>query len=78
MLLIRNNSFQRALIHGMKEETLLELPSGYKSTEITEEQLKKRQQRAKKRREQAHEKREKDKVHEQLLSVTDSRKSICA
>ena len=47
----------------MKEEALLELPSGYKNTEITEEQLKKRQQRAKKRREQAHEKREKDKVH---------------
>ena len=46
----------------MKEDALLELPSGYKNTEITEEQLKKRQQRAKKRREQAHEKREKDKV----------------
>ena len=60
---IINVLFQRALLHGMKEEALLELPSGYKNTEITEEQLKKRQQRAKKRREQAHEKREKDKVY---------------
>ena len=35
---------------------------GYKATEMTEEQLQRRQQRAKKRREQAQEKREKDKV----------------
>ena len=53
----------------MKEEALLELPSGYKNTEITEEQLKKRQQRAKKRREQAHEKREKDKVNVTLQMI---------
>lgn len=35
---------------------------GYKSVELTEEQVLKKQQRAKKRRQQAHEKREKDKV----------------
>lgn len=51
---------QRALLHGNQEE-LLELPSGYKSVELTEEQVLKKQQRAKKRRQQAHEKREKDK-----------------
>ncbi len=41
---------------------LLFVWSGYKSAEMTEEQLQRRQQRAKKRREQAYEKREKDKV----------------
>ncbi len=60
---MKRTFFQRALLHGMKEEALLELPSGYKSAEVTEEQMQKRQQRAKKRREQAQEKREKDKVN---------------
>jgi len=55
-------SFQRALLHGKAEDDLLELPSGYKMPELTEEQLKRRQLRAKKRREQAMEKQEKDKV----------------
>ena len=36
--------------------------SGYKSTEMTEEQIKRKQQRTAKRREQAREKSEKDKV----------------
>lgn len=36
--------------------------TGYKTVELTEEQVEKRQQRAKKRRQQAQEKREKDKV----------------
>ncbi|PVD31489.1 hypothetical protein C0Q70_06901 [Pomacea canaliculata] len=52
---------QRALLHGHQVE-LQQLPSGYKTVELTEEQLQRRQQRAKKRRQQAHEKREKDKV----------------
>ncbi|KAL5016530.1 hypothetical protein ScPMuIL_006119 [Solemya velum] len=52
---------QRALLHGKQEHELLQLPSGYKTAELTEEQVVKRQQRAKKRRQQAHEKREKDK-----------------
>lgn len=51
---------QRALLHGNKE-TLQELPSGYKSTELTAEQVQKRLQKAKRRREQAQEKREFDK-----------------
>ncbi|XP_033748210.1 INO80 complex subunit B-like [Pecten maximus] len=67
---------QRALIHGNKEEALLELPSGYKQVELTEEQQLKRQQRAKKRRQQAHEKREKDKklTLDRLLKKQDSKK----
>ena len=44
------------------DEGLLEIPSGYKVPDLSEEQLQKKQQRAKKRREQAQEKREKDKV----------------
>ena len=56
-------NFQRALLHGQPEEMLLQLPSGYKTPEFTEEQLQRRQQRAKKRREQAFEKQEKDKVN---------------
>ncbi|OWF36417.1 INO80 complex subunit B-like [Mizuhopecten yessoensis] len=67
---------QRALIHGNKEEALLELPSGYKQVELTEEQQLKRVQRAKKRRQQAHEKREKDKklTLDRLLKKQDSKK----
>ncbi|XP_069134903.1 INO80 complex subunit B-like [Argopecten irradians] len=67
---------QRALIHGNKEEALLELPSGYKQVELTEEQQLKRQQRAKKRRQQAHEKREKDKklTLDRLLKKQESNK----
>ena len=53
---------QRSLLHGKQEDSLLELPTGYRAPELTEEQLQKKQQRAKRRREQAHEKREKDKV----------------
>ncbi|XP_064618964.1 INO80 complex subunit B-like isoform X2 [Lineus longissimus] len=52
---------QRALVQGRQEKELVQLPSGYKAPEYTEEQLQRRQQRAKKRRDQAHEKREKDK-----------------
>ncbi len=59
----------------MKEETLLELPTGYKNKQLTEEQLQRRQQRAKKRREQAQEKREKDKKQtlERLLKKQETR-----
>lgn len=66
---------QRALIHGNKEDTLLELPTGYKTQELTEEQQQRRLQRAKKRREQAHEKREKDKKQtlDRLLKKQDSK-----
>ncbi|XP_064612343.1 INO80 complex subunit B-like [Liolophura sinensis] len=52
---------QKALLHGKQDKDLLQLPSGYKVTELTEEQIQRRQQRAKKRRQQAQEKREKDK-----------------
>ncbi|KAK7087827.1 INO80 complex subunit B-like [Littorina saxatilis] len=51
---------QRAMLHGHQVE-LQQLPSGYKTVELTEEQKQRRLQRAKKRRQQAHEKREKDK-----------------
>lgn len=65
---------QRALFHGHQEE-LLQLPSGYRQVELTEEQMLKRQQRAKKRRQQAHEKREKDKKQtlDRLLKKQDSK-----
>lgn len=53
---------------------------GYKTMELTEEQLERRQQRAKKRRLQAHEKREKDKVraHEKSSVVLYENKRIGA
>lgn len=65
---------QRALFHGHQEE-LLQLPSGYRQVELTEEQVLKRQQRAKKRRQQAHEKREKDKKQtlDRLLKKQESK-----
>lgn len=52
---------QRALKHGTQEEELLQLPTGYRQVELTEEQLKRREQRANKRKQMAQEKREKDK-----------------
>lgn len=51
---------QRAMLHGHQFE-LQQLPSGYKTVELTEEQKQRRQLRAKKRRQQAQEKRENDK-----------------
>ncbi|ESO97737.1 hypothetical protein LOTGIDRAFT_104239, partial [Lottia gigantea] len=66
---------QKALLHGQQENELLQLPSGYKNVELTEEQLQRRQVRAKKRRIQAQEKREKDKKQtlDRLLKKQDSR-----
>ncbi|XP_050409230.1 INO80 complex subunit B isoform X1 [Patella vulgata] len=66
---------QKALLHGPQDKELLQLPSGYKTVELTEEQLQRRQQRAKKRRQQAQEKREKDKKQtlDRLLKKQDSR-----
>eukprot|EP00106_Octopus_bimaculoides_P010858 XP_014778300.1 PREDICTED: INO80 complex subunit B-like isoform X2 [Octopus bimaculoides] len=66
---------QRALLHGKQEQELLELPSGYKTVELTEEQIQRRQQRAKKRRLQAQEKREKDKKQtlERLLKKQETK-----
>jgi len=52
---------QRALLHGNPQDELLQLPSGYKTTELTDEQKQKRQEKAKKRRQQANEKMENDK-----------------
>ncbi|XP_076106700.1 INO80 complex subunit B-like [Mytilus galloprovincialis] len=65
---------QRALFHGDQQE-LMQLPSGYRQVELTEEQMAKRQQRAKKRRQQAHEKREKDKKQtlDRLLKKQESK-----
>ncbi|XP_076472881.1 INO80 complex subunit B-like [Babylonia areolata] len=65
---------QRALLHGHQVE-LQQLPSGYKTVELTEEQKQRRQQRAKKRRQQAHEKREKDKKQtlERLLKKQETK-----
>ncbi|XP_041378746.1 INO80 complex subunit B-like [Gigantopelta aegis] len=66
---------QRALLHGRQDHELLQLPSGYKNVQLTEEQVEKRQQRAKKRRQQAQEKREKDKKQtlDRLLKKQDSK-----
>lgn len=66
---------QRSMLNG-PEEGLLEIPSGYKVPDLSEEQLQKKQQRAKKRREQAQEKREKDKKStlERLLKKQDANK----
>ncbi|CAE1332254.1 INO80B [Acanthosepion pharaonis] len=66
---------QRALLHGKQEQELLELPTGYKTVELTEEQIQRRQQRAKKRRQQAQEKREKDKKQtlERLLKKQETK-----
>lgn len=65
---------QRALLHGHQVE-LQQLPSGYKTVELTEEQLQRRQQRALKRRKMAHEKREKDKKQtlDRLLKKQDTK-----
>lgn len=52
---------QRALLHGNPQDELMQLPSGYKTTELTDEQKQKRQEKAKKRRQQANEKMENDK-----------------
>lgn len=59
---------QKALLHGTQDD-LLELPSGYKTVELTEEQKQRRQEKAQKRRQQANEKMENDKnqtVHKLL------------
>lgn len=66
---------QRALLHGKQEHELLELPTGYKTVELTEEQIQRRQQSAKKRRLQAQEKREKDKKQtlERLLKKQETK-----
>jgi len=52
---------QRALLHGGQQDELLQLPSGYKTVELTDEQKKRRQEKAKRRRQQASEKIENDK-----------------
>ncbi|XP_013403423.1 INO80 complex subunit B [Lingula anatina] len=52
---------QRALREGKHNESLWQPPTEYKTIQLTEEQLQKRQQRAKKRKQQAHEKKEKAK-----------------
>ncbi|XP_059166032.1 INO80 complex subunit B-like [Physella acuta] len=66
---------QKALLHGSQQDELLQLPSGYKTVELTDEQKKKRQEKAKRRRQQANEKMENDKnqtVHK-LLKKQDSK-----
>lgn len=67
---------QRALLHGKQEQELLELPTGYKTVELTEEQIQRRQQRAKKRRQQAQEKREKDKKTNPGTTLKETRNKI--
>ncbi|XP_005107277.2 INO80 complex subunit B [Aplysia californica] len=52
---------QRALLHGSQQDELLQLPSGYKTVELTDEQKRRRQEKAKRRRQQANEKIENDK-----------------
>ncbi|XP_053375956.1 INO80 complex subunit B-like [Mercenaria mercenaria] len=66
---------QRALKHGTQEQELLQLPTGYRQVELTEEQLKRREQRANKRKQMAQEKREKDKRQtiDRLLKKQESR-----
>ncbi|KAL4234334.1 INO80 complex subunit B [Mactra antiquata] len=66
---------QRALKHGTQEQELLQLPTGYRQVELTEEQLKRREQRANKRKQMAHEKREKDKKQtiDRLLKKQESK-----
>ncbi|CAL1546685.1 unnamed protein product [Lymnaea stagnalis] len=66
---------QKALLHGGQQDELLQLPSGYKTVELTDEQKKRRQEKAKRRRQQASEKMENDKnqtVHK-LLKKQDSK-----
>jgi len=53
---------QRALLHGNPQDELMQLPSGYKTTELTDEQKQRRQEKAKRRRQQASEKIENDKT----------------
>ena len=58
-------SRQRAMLHGMsaeEEKQLLQLPSGAKPLEMTEEMLEKKAEKAQKRRAQAHKKVEEHKV----------------
>ncbi|XP_052268754.1 INO80 complex subunit B-like isoform X2 [Dreissena polymorpha] len=66
---------QRALKHGTQEHELLQLPTGYRQVELTEEQLKRREQRANKRKIMAQEKREKDKKQtiDRLLKKQDNK-----
>ena len=66
---------QRALVFGTTEESLQQLPTGYKNEALTEKQIQRRQQKAAKRKQQAHEKREKDKKQtiERLLKKQDTK-----
>uniref|UniRef100_A0A0B7A524 INO80 complex subunit B-like conserved region domain-containing protein n=1 Tax=Arion vulgaris TaxID=1028688 RepID=A0A0B7A524_9EUPU len=71
---------QKALLHGSQQDELLQLPSGYKTVELTDEQKKRRQEKAKRRRQQASEKIENDKnqtVHK-LLKKQDSKNKRAA
>ncbi|NXK57230.1 IN80B protein, partial [Chauna torquata] len=52
---------QKALLHKQQSQPLLELPMGYKTKELTEEMLVKREERARKRRLQAAKKAEENK-----------------
>nr|XP_002730505.2 PREDICTED: INO80 complex subunit B-like [Saccoglossus kowalevskii] len=55
---------QRAMLHGPnldEEEKLVQLPSGYKTQEMTEEMIQRKAQKAKKRRQQAQKKIEENK-----------------
>uniref|UniRef100_A0A8C3C2D2 INO80 complex subunit B-like conserved region domain-containing protein n=1 Tax=Cairina moschata TaxID=8855 RepID=A0A8C3C2D2_CAIMO len=52
---------QKALLHKQQSQPLLELPMGYKTKEMTEEMLVKREERARKRRLQAAKKAEENK-----------------
>ncbi|XP_070571878.1 INO80 complex subunit B-like [Ptychodera flava] len=67
---------QRAMLHGPnQEEELLQLPSGYKQQEMTEEMLQRKAQKAKKRRQQAQKKIEENKKNtiERLLKKQETK-----
>ncbi|XP_077996051.1 INO80 complex subunit B-like isoform X2 [Glandiceps talaboti] len=67
---------QRAMLHGPNQnEQLLQLPSGYKQPEMTEEMLQRKAQKAKKRRQQAQKKIEENKKQtiERLLKKQEAK-----
>ncbi|BFZ19052.1 hypothetical protein BsWGS_22091 [Bradybaena similaris] len=66
---------QKALLHGSQSDALLQLPSGYKTVELTDEQKRRRQEKARRRRQQANEKIENDKNQtvDKLLKKQDSK-----
>ncbi|CAH1800425.1 unnamed protein product [Owenia fusiformis] len=66
---------QRAMIVGQSEAELMQLPTGYKKSDLTDEQKERRKQRADKRKVLAHEKREKDKKQtiDRLLKKQESK-----